>query len=275
MTDDVHVSLSISSPALSPVLLMSPCPSPRPLSVQYFSCLPVHLLARSQSSTSHVSLSISSPALSPVLLMSPCPSPRPLSVQYFSCLPVHLLARSQSSTSHVSLSISSPALSPVLLMSPCPSPRPLSVQYFSCLPFHLLARSQSSTSHVSLSISSPALSPVLLMSPCPSPRPLSVLLMSRWQPSYHLFSAVLASFSLLYPSSTHSSVCIPRLSSSHARTISRFFGMCTTLVVPRMCSFLIISFCVTPRIHRSTLTSFTSRASTVAPSPRSPHAHPP
>ena len=75
---------------------MSPCPSPRPLSVQYLSChlgslvwLMIFLL--------HVALSVSSPALSPVPFLTSrvtgmtddLPTP---------CRPVHLLAHPQSST---------------------------------------------------------------------------------------------------------------------------------------------------------------------------------
>ena len=37
-----------------------------------------------------------------------------------------------------------------------------------------------------------------------------------------------------------------------------FLDACTTFVVPRMCSFLILSFLVTPHIHLSILISFTS-----------------
>ena len=37
-----------------------------------------------------------------------------------------------------------------------------------------------------------------------------------------------------------------------------FLEACATLVVPRMCSFLILSLRVTPHIHRSILISFTS-----------------
>ena len=37
-----------------------------------------------------------------------------------------------------------------------------------------------------------------------------------------------------------------------------FLDACTTFVVPRMCSFLVLSFLVTPHIHLSILISFTS-----------------
>ena len=139
---------------------MSPCPTPRPLSVQYLSC---HLgsLVWLMILLLHVALSNSSPALSPVLVMSSRVTgmaddpPTP-------CRPVQLIARSQSNTLschlgslvwlmilllHVALSNSSPALSPVLVMSSRVTgmaddpPTP-------CRPVQLLARSQASTCHV-------------------------------------------------------------------------------------------------------------------------------
>ena len=59
------------------------------------------------------------------------------------------------------------------------------------------------------------------------------------------------------------SLCAPFSFSSHGRTTSVvffliFFDACTTLAVPLMCSFRILSLLVTPHIHLSILISFTS-----------------
>ena len=91
-----------------------------------------------------------------------------------------------------------------------------------CRPVHLLVRSQSSTFQVSLAFIFPS----------------------------------------CFPSSYLSSLCVLRLSSSHARTSlivsPRSFWEPASLIVPRMCLFLISSLRVTPHIHRSILISFTS-----------------
>ena len=99
-----------------------------------------------------------------------------------------------------------------------------------CSHFHLLARSQSSSSfHVSLAR------------------------------HFHLVFSRHLSFSMAYPSSSPSSVCVRRRSSSHTRT-SSFISPCyvTTLVDSLLFSFLILSLGVTPHIHCIILISFTS-----------------
>ena len=94
---------------------------------------------------------------------------------------------------------------------------------------------------------------------CPSPRQLAVLFRSRLS---SLFSVVLSSFSLVYPSSALSSVCVLHLSSSRHACISSiaspryFLETCVTLLVSPMCLILIL--CVTVHSHRSILISFTS-----------------
>ena len=71
---------------------------------------------------------------------------------------------------------------------------------------------------------------------------------------------------LLFPGMSTSSILLAMCSSFILLTwpyhFSRFsvifFDACTTLVVPLMCSFRIVSLLVTPHIHLSILISFTS-----------------
>ena len=103
-----------------------------------------------------------------------------------------------------------------------------------------------------------------LSSPCPSPLSLSVqnVSKSRWIASFHLiFGRPLFLFPGVSVLNTFLSVC----SSSLLVTCPYQFDIpsvifleaCTTLVVPRKCSFLILSWRVIPYIHLSILISFT------------------
>ena len=100
-------------------------------------------------------------------------------------------------------------------------------------PVRLLARSQSSTFQISLT---------------------------------RVFPSCFRSSSLLFPGisalNTFLSMCSPSLLITCPYQINLlsviFLEACATLVVPRMCSFLILSLRVTPHIHRSILISVTS-----------------
>ena len=103
--------------------------------------------------------------------------------------------------------------------------------------------------HIALSVSSPALS--------------SVLFKYRWHASFHLFfGRSLFLFPGISAFNTFLSMCSPSLLITCPYQINLlsviFLEACATLVVPRMCSFLILSFRVTPHIHRSILISVTS-----------------
>ena len=100
--------------------------------------------------------------------------------------------------------------------------------------------------HIALSVSSPALSPLLFK--------------SRWLASFHHVFGRLSSFSLVYPISTLSSLCVLHLSPLSSLLITcpyqfnllgDLFGSPVTLIVPRMCSFLILSLHVTSIIALS------------------------
>ena len=106
----------------------------------------------------------------------------------------------------------------------------------------LLTYFSSGFSHIALSVSSPALSPVLCK--------------SRWHASFHLvFGRPLFLFPGIYALNTFLSMCSPSLLITCPYQINLlsviFLEACATLVVPRMCSFLILSLRVTPHIHRS------------------------
>ena len=103
--------------------------------------------------------------------------------------------------------------------------------------------------HIALSVSSPALSPVLFK--------------SRWHASFHLvFGRPLFLFPGISALNTFLSMCSPSLLSTCPYQFNLlsviFLEACATLVVPRMCSFLILSLRVTSHIHRSILISVTS-----------------
>ena len=100
------------------------------------------------------------------------------------------------------------------------------------------------------SVSSPALNPALSV--------------SRYHASFLLvFGRLLFVFPHIYLSSTLSSVCVLRLSTSYARTSSivspsSFWKPAPVLLsLGYICSFLILSLCVTPHIHRSVFILFT------------------
>ena len=100
--------------------------------------------------------------------------------------------------------------------------------------------------------------PCLLHCPLSTP-PLSYL-------SYmHLSILCLAAlffFSLVCPHLAFFSRCALLSFSTHGRTTSAVFAIfldaCTTLVVPLMCSFRMLSLLVTPHIHICIIISFTS-----------------
>ena len=103
--------------------------------------------------------------------------------------------------------------------------------------------------HIALSVSSPALSPVLFK--------------SRWHASFHLgFGRPLFLFPGISALYTFLSMCSPSLLITCPYQFNLlsviFLEACATLVVPRMCSFMILSLRVTPHIHRSILISVTS-----------------
>ena len=97
--------------------------------------------------------------------------------------------------------------------------------------------------HIALSVSSPALSPALFT--------------SRWHTSFHLVFDLFPRVSVLniFPSVRSSSLLIT-CPYQFNRLYVIFLEACATLV-PRMCSFLILSLRVTPHIHRSILISST------------------
>ena len=122
--------------------------------------------------------------------------------------------------------------------------------------------SQARSLHLALLLHHPPL--FFLSSPCLSPRLLSVqeFSKSRWIAYFHLmFGRPLFLFPGIFVLNTFLSVC----SSSLLVTCPYQFDIpslifleaCTTLVVPRKCSFLILSLRVTPYIHLSILISFT------------------
>ena len=149
--------------------------------------------------------------------------------------PVRLLTHSQLIfLLHIALSVSSPTLSwSSFSTSPCPSPHPLSADLPSphC-PVRLLARSQLIfLLHIALSVSSPALSPILSK--------------SRWHASFHLvFGRPLFLFPCISALNTFLSLCSSSLLVTRPYQFNRlsviFLEGCVTLVVPRMCSFLIL-----------------------------------
>ena len=103
--------------------------------------------------------------------------------------------------------------------------------------------------HIALSVSPPALSPVLCK--------------SRWHASFHLvFGRPLFLFPGISALVTFLSMCSPSLLITCPYQFNLlsviFLEACATLVVPRMWSFLILSFRVTPHIDRSILISVTS-----------------
>ena len=103
--------------------------------------------------------------------------------------------------------------------------------------------------HIALFVSSPALSPVLCK--------------FRLHASFHLvFGRPLFLFPGISALITFLSMCSPSLFITCPYQINLlsviFLEACATLVVPRMCSFLILSLRVTPHIHRSILISVTS-----------------
>ena len=100
-------------------------------------------------------------------------------------------------------------------------------------PVRLLARSQSSTFQISLT----CIFPSCFWS--------SSLLFPWYIRSHHFPPYVFAISPHHMPVPVQSSLVI-------------FLEACATLVVPRMCSFLILSLSVTPHIHRSILISVTS-----------------
>ena len=96
----------------------------------------------------------------------------------------------------------------------------------------------------------------------PSPRPLSVQYFSSLIGTRLciLFSVVLFSFSLVCSGHFPQYVFFISLHHMPVPVQSSFgdlFEACASLVVPRMCSFLILSLHVTPHIHYSILISFT------------------
>ena len=103
--------------------------------------------------------------------------------------------------------------------------------------------------HIALCVSSPALSPVLFK--------------YRLHASFRLvFGRPLFLLPGISAFKTFPSMCSPSLLSTCPYQFNLlsviFLEACATLVVPRMCSFLILSFLVTPHIHRSILISVTS-----------------
>ena len=103
--------------------------------------------------------------------------------------------------------------------------------------------------HIALSVSSPALSPVLFM--------------YRWHASFHLVFGrpifLYPGVSILNTFISMTFIILPQQMPVPAQSSpGDLFGSCVTLVVPRMCSFLILSLRVTPHIHSSILFSFTS-----------------
>ena len=100
--------------------------------------------------------------------------------------------------------------------------------------------------HVAMSNSSPVL--------------IAVFFKSRWHSSFHLvFSHSLFLFSGISVLNTFLGMCSSALLFTCPYQFNLlsviFLEACITLVVPRMCSFLILSLRVTLRIHRSIITS--------------------
>ena len=100
-------------------------------------------------------------------------------------------------------------------------------------------------------------------SPFPSPRPLSVRYFSSLVGT-RVFPSCFQSASLPFPWYIHSQhfpqyvFFVLIISPSHQSSLRDLLEACVTLVVPRMCSFLILSLRVTQYIHRSILISFNS-----------------
>ena len=102
---------------------------------------------------------------------------------------------------------------------------------------------------IALPVSSPTLSPVPFK--------------SRWHASFHLvFGRPLFLSPGISAPNTFLSMCSPSLLITCPYQFNLlsviFLEACATFVVPRMCSFLILSLRVTPHIHRSILISVTS-----------------
>ena len=241
LTGDMELTVSSHT-----VNSMSPCQSPHILSTP---CRPVSLLTYCQL---HVALSVSSHTVNS---MSPCQSPHILSTP---CRPVSLLTYCQ---------LMSPCQSPHILSTPC---RPVSLPTYCqlhvvcqsphilstpCRPVSLLTYCQL---HVALSVSSHT---VNSMSSCQSPHILSTPCCPVSLLTYSQSSTFQVSSTRVFPSCFWSSSRpFPGVSvfphyvfaSPHHMHIPVqscltviFLEASVTLVVPRICSFLILYLRVT------------------------------